>query len=406
MSVRQLTPLDVYEDLHNFRKPEGVDFMVGGYMDELVDAFIASLISNSHLYVCSPPGYGKTSVALAIARAYGNHRIVQITPQMDDSPFIGILSIRDRLQDKNSMVLDGTPFDPTMDVFIADELPRANAPTLQALIHATDELKQDTCLVWATANTQMEGEALTALVDRFGVMCFISPSSPAVEEVLAAYMMSGGRPKVAQWFPTKEQVKAIRSAKPTAQSIAAMQSVILYLTSGIAAESALGVTSVNNRHIGRLGRILYYASVLFTGTNDFSECPPEAVKYLRYAYPAMSQTEYDIWSGMVDKMAAMSGKSTWGIKILRLKDAFAQKCREIVQNHPDSQTVRSQKQVELRPWWDAEANNLRQKEGSNASASDLNDLANARKWMSNVLVQVIQGDMALLEEALQGHGTR
>lgn len=299
--------------------PPKAGVMSGDYIKEMAEAARISALSGGHMYLIGAPGWGKTATLHNMGHRYANGAMVKVTatPQLDESAFAGIKSVKARMEDRQETVLDGTPLDPSKKLFVVDEFSRLNPFTIQAAIHALDPQVQSHCTIWTTNNHALEDEIFQAVYDRFLVVCYVSPSNFNLEEVGRAFFERGHSKVAPFWMPSLDEVEAIRLAKPTEPAFDAMTKVVASLCKEIAINTSLSMSKATPRMAERLYRLLWPAAVLETGTSNFLTIPPRAVRYLRFAFPAQSHEEYNEWVKIVDKESLVQGVSSDAVEVMR-----------------------------------------------------------------------------------------
>lgn len=298
----------VSAEYNNFKIDPNKDYFVGDYIAKFAELAVVSLLTGQHVSIQTPPGYGKTDVLDTIAKHItpNNYARIDLLPSSNPAVFNGVDDPVELINNGRFIKkLEGTPYDPNMLIVIADELFRANDPTFDAALHALDPKKQDHCVVWATNNFVAKGERVEALLDRIGLWYWVKPDDLNTAEILHA-MMSKSSLEIPHWLPTWEQVQVIRDAVPGQDAINAVTAAI----EEIVAEAKLeGFANIGHpRSLSQMWKMLYYASVLITGDDNFNRIPEKARQLLRYVYPAKSYEEARNWetfiSFMTDKLEA------------------------------------------------------------------------------------------------------
>lgn len=280
-------------------------YFVGRYVRELRDVAVASIFANVHASFQSPPGWGKTDILSGIAHnVTGSDHFsrIDLMPSSSPSAFTGLDDPQELINNGRLVkVTDGTPYDPAMNVVLADELFRANDPTFDAGLHALDPQKQDHCVVWAANNFVAKGERVEALLDRIALWYWMNPAQTLdVEETVSAMMASTGKPQIPGWLPTWEQVEEVRRAVPGPKAIEAIRDYIAMLVQeGVQEGFAVG----HPRSLAQWWRILFYNTVAATGDPDFDRIPAEVTRLIGYAYGSASYAEAKKWFDMVASLA-------------------------------------------------------------------------------------------------------
>jgi MoxR-like ATPase len=276
-------------------------YFTGDYVSEMLSVALISLITEMHASFQAAPGWGKTDVLDTFAAAVAGqqrYQLIAVTPASNPSIFEGELNPKAYLEEgRKERIVEGTPYDPNMRVVLADEFARGNDATFDAALHALDPKKQNHCLVWATNNWLPKGERIEATLDRIGLYWWHDGEAVDVEQMLVAMMGSHGKPQLPCWIPTWEQIETVRAARPTPNSIAAVKATIAEVVSEALRE---GMVVGHPRNMAQWWKIVFYGSVLHTGTEDFAVVPDAARRMLRYAFGARTHDEAKVWARLVD----------------------------------------------------------------------------------------------------------
>ena len=176
--------------------------------DTVLVKVLAAILAGGHILLEDIPGVGKTTMALAFAKALGlRFNRVQFTPDVMPSDITGF-----SLYNKEAGRMEYQPGAVLCNLFLADELNRATSRTQSALLEAMEEGQVTVdgvshpvprpFLVIATQNPA--GAAGTALLpdsqlDRFLLRLTIGYPTPAQElELLRRRQYSGGMDGVEQ----------------------------------------------------------------------------------------------------------------------------------------------------------------------------------------------------------------
>ena len=102
--------------------------------DAVVDRVLMAILAKGHVLLDDVPGVGKTTMALAFARALGlETRRVQFTPDTLPSDILGF-----SVYDKQSGKLDYKPGAVMTNLLLADEINRTSSRTQAALLEAME----------------------------------------------------------------------------------------------------------------------------------------------------------------------------------------------------------------------------------------------------------------------------
>lgn len=278
------------------------NYFEGSYIDELRDMLLASLVAGVNGLVVSEPGWGKTAVAKSLAeQVVGKHHynLAAISPMTSPMVVKGALD-NDKFFQTSTVVYkqDGTPYDPEMDVFILDEFGRGSDPLLEEVLHATDPKKQDHCVAWGTSNFLPKSARLAAVLDRFPMRLWMNPSDFDAEKMAYVQCMGLKNLQVCGVTLTREKLQEVRAAVPTQNSAKAVAGFIGELHRA-AVEEGL---RMNPRLTDNWQKILFYNSVLHTGTNDFTDIPNEVKALMVYAWPSTDENEAATWKRIVNQM--------------------------------------------------------------------------------------------------------
>lgn len=270
---------------------------VGNYVADIRDALIASVLSSSHAAVISPPGWGKSVIADQMGRRIAGDDHFNLIP-LDPSSLPSAIKGEEKL-DGGNIVTDvtGTPYDPEMKIVTADEAFRANDPVFDAMLHATDPLKQDRCTVWVTSNFVPQHERIQALISRFAIWLQVTPEPFDAGEMAVSQLMAGGMPTVPGQFPTWQTVEDVRAAAPGPKIAESIRDYISLLGSE-AEEAGLNLTP---RQIGHWQRVLFRMNVYETGKAD-TMLSADAQKALRFVWPSVDRDAWNLWQSVVGSL--------------------------------------------------------------------------------------------------------
>lgn len=281
--------------------------LVGHYMEEVKEGYIASALSGLNLCYISSPGWGKTESAkrAAAAVAGDNWLKLEITPssppELVTGPYNPALIINEGRMER---IVKGSAYDPDAHIVILDEFARGNEPLNDALIHATDQKDipvAERPVFWGTSNFPLKGERAGALVDRFGLWVYIKPDMN-IADMTRSHLLNGSDsdPDFVQGFPTWDQIVEIRKSVPSENAIKAITAVIEALADEIRKD---GKFSLNPRRVTQWCALLHTVSTFYYGSPDYATVHPKAVGMLRFAYPCLTQEAANAWAKLASSVA-------------------------------------------------------------------------------------------------------
>lgn len=280
-------------------------YFEGSYVNHMRDAVVASLLSGEHACLIGGPGFGKTDVAMSIARDVlpSNSKMIRITSGMKESAINGAPNIA-KLINESQLVAEvtGTAYDPSVKMVIVDEFGRASSMIYTSLMYLTDR-KSETVPVIATSNFMPNDKAAEALLDRLGLWCWVNPTLTADEARKISVAKSKGKNRqmsVRGKLPTQQEIEAAYAAQPGDKAIEVIADIVFQLSVDAIAE---GYT-INPRRVSQWENVLFRVSFWLTGGNaDFDKVPAEAVQMLRFCFPLRTQEEAEKWGRVVAAMA-------------------------------------------------------------------------------------------------------
>lgn len=105
--------------------------------DEIVDKVLAAMIAGGHILLEDIPGVGKTTLAVAVAKAMSlAYRRVQFTPDVLPSDIVGF-----SMYNKKTDEFEYKPGAVMCNLFLADEINRTSPKTQSALLEVMEERK-------------------------------------------------------------------------------------------------------------------------------------------------------------------------------------------------------------------------------------------------------------------------
>lgn len=279
-------------------------YFEGSYIDAMRDAVIAALLSGEHACIIGAPGFGKTDVAMAIARDVhpDNHKMLRITSGMKEDEINGAPNIG-KLINESQLIREvtGTAYDPNVKMVLVDEFGRASSMIYTSLMYLTDR-KNATVPVVATSNFMPTDKAAEALLDRLGLWCWVNPTLTPDEARKISVAKSKGKNRqmsVRGKLPTADEIAAAYAAQPGDKAIEAVADVIFQLSADAIAE---GYT-INPRRVSQWENVLFRVGFWLTGDADFDRVPDQAIQMLRFCFPLRTQEEAEKWGRVVAAMA-------------------------------------------------------------------------------------------------------
>lgn len=296
---------------------------VGSYPNTIKSVFIASALSGNNAMVVSPPGWGKTEMALQGASKVsgGNEGVIFLELEPSSPPELvkGTYDPAQVLQGKMVKLLDNTPYDPRARVVILDELWRSNDIVFDALVHATNNKQVDPFtkpVFWATSNFVGKSERTEALRDRFAFWLHIEPDSLSAKDVMKSHI-NNGHTSDEGWandFPSWDECVKIRQSQISDDAA----ECVCILGEQLAAEAEKEKFIVNPRRLTQWTEILARLSVYYSGTTSFTTVPMEASKILRYAYPCVDATTSIRWQKVAAAVSDVVGTAIEEYKAMAL----------------------------------------------------------------------------------------
>ena len=302
----------------------------GKYSKEVEEMLVASAVSGVNVMLISPPGFGKTEMALAASEKLcekdGERVFLGLDPATPPEVVRGAYDPQQLLKTGNLVLnVKGTAYDPEARVIILDEIWRSNDLVFAALIHATSDKMRNPLelpVFWATSNSVGASERVEALRDRFGMWAFLKPKTDVDAIVKSQFDTSA--PTWGKSIPSWEECLKIRRENPSKKAISSISSVLTTLGN----EAMANQMPINPRRITQWSEILARLSIFETGTSDFEQCSNIARNALRWAYPCVNQEMYDKWQ----KIVAVVTTDQVGEAIESFRGLAKQKFDKIVQS--------------------------------------------------------------------------
>ncbi|MBR2327524.1 MAG: MoxR family ATPase [Clostridia bacterium] len=178
--------------------------------DEVIRDILTAIIAGGHILLEDIPGVGKTTMAVAFAKAMGlSYSRVQFTPDVLPSDIVGY-SIYNR--DKNTAeYIKGAVF---ANVFLADEINRATSRTQSALLEAMEE-------------KQVTVDGKTYLLDEpFFVIATQNPVGAVGTQLLPDSQMDRFMVRLSIGYPETEDEREIVLSRMAGKSDTEVQNVL------------------------------------------------------------------------------------------------------------------------------------------------------------------------------------
>lgn len=295
-------------------------FFVGDYIQDMRDMLVGSIISGINAALIGKVGSGKTEVPLDLAERITEGKYVFIEFQASSQPEIvnGYLDI-ERYLNRNEYALkyDGTPYQEGIRVVIADEFSRPGDIVHDAFVHAmSSKVRAVMPVFWLTANWMPTNERAAAMVDRIGMVQVVKATGVNGAMVVRAQLngVNKGGIHVEGDVPTWAQIEAARNAVPQENAINAICDLIDAVTDETSKENF----PINNRRRAQWSFLLFRVGFYYSGTDNFTDVPPEATRLLQWAYPTAEEDKAQKW---IDICSVLEDRVQAAIELVK-KQAF------------------------------------------------------------------------------------
>ena len=302
---------------------------IGEYSKELTELFELAILTNQNAVAVTPPGYGKSELALALARSYVDSddavSFIEINPTTKPDVIIGKIDLQAAIKDQEvRRDVTGTPYDPDVQIVVFDEVSRASGPLFDLMLHILNPVTGRRLPCLATANFLPDDERTEAMFDRFSYYYYMGAETVNTLDLLIA---QGG--EVVPTYST-ETVEAVRAMSwddwPEVSRLAAVSIIDILEKEAVAAG-----LSINPRRKVQWAKTLLSVSYAEYNTNEFATIAPAAVRALRFSVPAKSLEDYLAWVAVARSVTNTMDAALEAVKI----ETFTI-MREIVEGTTDS----------------------------------------------------------------------
>lgn len=171
--------------------------------DECIVTCVAAILAGGHILLNDIPGVGKTTLAVALARAMSlSQRRVQFTPDVMPSDLVGFSVYK---KDQNELVYQ--PGSVMCNLFLADELNRTSPKTQSALLEVMEE-------------RQVSVDGVTrAVPDPFIVIATQNPFGSAGTQLMPESQLDRFMVCTAMGYPSMEDELAILRGEHKSQEV-------------------------------------------------------------------------------------------------------------------------------------------------------------------------------------------
>ena len=276
----------------------------------------ASAVTDVPAIVVGPPGYGKSEILFYASeqmhRSEKEVQFLECSPATPASLLKGYQNpawLLDRAQaaqdGEPDWIYDGTPYDPTVNTFIFDEVNRlagAIQHTLISLLHDVGKIREHRPVYLATANWLNYSPQTAAIFDRFGLTFIHEPVPVDIEAVIRVDPISTWTFDV----PYYEDVLDCR--EQATLNDGQYETIIGYLSS--LQELMIGTRfNLNNRRTRQWLKIAERVSFIYAGGNNWTELPAQFHKIMESAYPITEEDEAMHWRSIVRKLVDEDGSA-------------------------------------------------------------------------------------------------
>lgn len=265
----------------------------GDYIKDLAELFELAILTNQNAVAVTPPGYGKSELALALARAYATSddavSFIEINPTTKPDVIIGQIDLQAAIKDQVvRRDVAGTPYDKDVEVVVFDEVSRASGPLFDLMLHVLNPVTGRRLPCLATANFLPDDDRTEAMFDRFSYYYYMGHETVNTLDLLIA---QGGEVVPTYGAETVSSVRAMSWEDWPEVSRLAAVSIIDILEK----EAVVAGLSINPRRKVQWAKTLLAVSFAEYSTAEFGTIAPAAVRALRFSFPAKSLEDYLAW---------------------------------------------------------------------------------------------------------------
>jgi hypothetical protein len=295
--------------------------LAGDYIDEMVDTFIASSITNLPCIVIGAPGWGKTTVIKSLARQIYGERgkdwfFKQINPTTPPAALEGATDVPALLEEsKYQLNQIGTPFDPDIMLVSLDELFRGEDflfDLAMGILKREDLTPDQQPCVWMTSNFIQQDERTEAMRDRIAYWRWLRVNNVSLQDVMDAQdEQIGGDAEVTTPLPSLQEINDIRALKYGGQSTPKAKKAVDEIAHSLVNEMTQGVEYGGNtytwdwhpRPVRYWRETMYRMTTFYTGVHDFEKVDEKALKLLSAARVLTTYDEAMAWRQVVESIA-------------------------------------------------------------------------------------------------------
>lgn len=276
-------------------------YFQGEYVNHMRDLTNAVLLTGTPGVLIGAPGWGKTDIPdsmMYYGFGEGRYKNIMLNGATKPGMIQGETDLKHLIAESEIVLKKtGTVYDPKFKGVILDEFGRTHDTIYQLLLEFLH--RKFPLPIIGTANFMPVGPQHEALLDRFNLWHWVSPSKFSARAMAMAQMtrLEGDPPlMVPGKIPTEAEIHAAHNALPGLDAMNAIGDKIDALQAAVEEEGWV----MHPRRVGMwhktLFRVGYWAS---NGNANFSVVPDEAMHALRFAWPSHTEEEYGKWKSMV-----------------------------------------------------------------------------------------------------------